>query len=212
VAGKVADAKVVGNKIDLIFEEISKINREDIIQDVIAALGTPVFGRVNVDNNIILTGKLAKGTYTLKYEMNDGTMMDVGEIDLAPGYTNIIDTVGYTDGIRLSTSAAGETRDADCYVTTNVIDLSAYSYPLTIRTAGVDFDDTQAAVAWYNASDAPALAQYLRSILSDYNGVFDANGNMTFTLNELKVEKSKIRICGYGKGADLIVTINEEII
>ena len=42
-----------------------------------------VVGYVDSDNDIVLSGKLADGTYKLKYEMEDGSKIDVGQIDLS---------------------------------------------------------------------------------------------------------------------------------
>lgn len=39
-----------------------------------------VVGNVDSANNIIVTGDLADGTYTVKYEMEDGTTIDIGEL------------------------------------------------------------------------------------------------------------------------------------
>lgn len=39
-----------------------------------------VVGNVDSENNIIVTGALADGTYTVKYEMEDGTTIDIGEL------------------------------------------------------------------------------------------------------------------------------------
>ena len=58
----------------------TEADKEEIVQQVITALGTPVFGTVDADNNIILTGELADGTYTVKYEDADGNVIDVGTI------------------------------------------------------------------------------------------------------------------------------------
>lgn len=41
-----------------------------------------VYGNVDSENNIIVTGALADGTYTVKYEMEDGTTIDIGELVL----------------------------------------------------------------------------------------------------------------------------------
>ena len=57
-------------------------DKETIIQEVIDALGTPVFGRVDADNNIILTGNLADGTYIIKYEDSENGLIDIGALDL----------------------------------------------------------------------------------------------------------------------------------
>lgn len=76
-------------------------DQESIVQDVIAALGTPVFGRVDAENNIILTGALADGTYTLKYEDAEGNVTEIGTLvhDAdAPTYVNQIPISTDTDG------------------------------------------------------------------------------------------------------------------
>lgn len=41
-----------------------------------------VFGYVDENNNIVLTGNLADGTYTVKYEMDNGTAVNVGNMVL----------------------------------------------------------------------------------------------------------------------------------
>lgn len=40
-----------------------------------------VLGYVDENNNIILTGSLPETTYIVKYEMEDGTTLDIGELD-----------------------------------------------------------------------------------------------------------------------------------
>lgn len=75
--------------------------QEDIVQQVISALQTPVFGRVDEENNIILTGELADGTYTFKYEDADGNLTVIGTIGHdadKPNYTNQIPISIDTDG------------------------------------------------------------------------------------------------------------------
>lgn len=101
-------------------------DQEAIVQQVIAALGTPVFGRVDADNNIILTGELADGTYTIKYEDGEGNVSDVGSIVVAPEptYTNVLPLAigsdgkpynggkGWKAGTRLNSSGAESTSSA----------------------------------------------------------------------------------------------------
>ena len=41
-----------------------------------------VFGYVDENNTVVLTGNLPDGTYTVKYEMNNGTMVNVGNMAL----------------------------------------------------------------------------------------------------------------------------------
>ena len=105
----------------------TEADQESIVQDVIAALGTPVFGTVDADNNIILSGNLADGTYTVKYEDADGNVVDIGTLDNGepePSYTNAlllaVDSdgtaynggTGWKDGYRLNSSKAETTDDA----------------------------------------------------------------------------------------------------
>ena len=74
-------------------------DQESIVQQVIAALGTPVFGRVDADNNIILTGELADGNiYTLKYEDAEGNVTEIGTLTQGLNYTNQIPISIDTDG------------------------------------------------------------------------------------------------------------------
>lgn len=55
----------------------------EIVRMTIESLGgNPVFGYVDENNNIIVSGNLADGNYTIKYEMEDGTTIDIGELDL----------------------------------------------------------------------------------------------------------------------------------
>ena len=100
-------------------------DQEAIVQQVIDALGTPVFGRVDVDNNIILTGELTNGTYTLKYEGINGNVADIGSVTITDGNDvpetpqvinqltistdtdgSIFNGTGYKVGYRLSSSSA----------------------------------------------------------------------------------------------------------
>lgn len=91
--------------------------QEEIVQAVIAAMGTPVFGRVDDENNIILTGELADGTYTIKYEDADGNVTEIGTLNNVPvpTYTNVLpfatdkngavyNGTGYKVGARIGSS------------------------------------------------------------------------------------------------------------
>ena len=94
-------------------------DQESIVQQVITALGTPVFGRVDAENNIILTGELADGTYTIKYENTDGSVTEIGTLDTTPAstYTNVLplaidktgavyNGTGYKVGARIGSSGS----------------------------------------------------------------------------------------------------------
>lgn len=69
----------------------SAADKEEMIQDVISALGgSPIFGVVDVNNNIVLSGNLADGTYTIKYEDTDGKVTEIGTLKQSSvTYTNL---------------------------------------------------------------------------------------------------------------------------
>lgn len=110
-------------------------DQESIVQQVIAALGTPVFGTVDADNNIILTGELADGTYTIKYEDAEGNQTTIGTLTAEgePTYTNVLPLAIASDGTpynggqgwktdtRLNSSGAESTSSATGVETTGFI-------------------------------------------------------------------------------------------
>ena len=78
----------------------TQAGQESIVQQVITALGTPVFGRVDADNNVILSGELVSGTYTIKYEDADGNVTEIGTLNNtpAPTYINVLPLAKGEDG------------------------------------------------------------------------------------------------------------------
>lgn len=108
----------------------TEADQEDIVQQVITALGTPVFGRVEEGNEIITTGKLAAGIYEYWFEDENGKQVLVGTLNHVPEptYTNILPLAinsdktpynggqGWKTGYRLNSSGA-EAAVADWEVT-----------------------------------------------------------------------------------------------
>ena len=139
-------------------------DQEAIVQQVIAALGTPVFGRVDGENNIILTGELADGTYAVKYEDGEGNVVEIGTLNHVvvpePTYANVLataidragnvyDGIGYKPATYLSSRASVFPDDpliktyANCF-TTGFIE---YTYDdlancVPIYVKGVDLSDS----------------------------------------------------------------------
>ena len=62
---------------------LTQADMDGIVDSVLVALGgQPVFGYVDEDNNIILTVELTDGTYSVKYEMEDGSTINIGELEV----------------------------------------------------------------------------------------------------------------------------------
>jgi hypothetical protein len=92
--------------------------QEEIVQQVINALGTPVFGTVDAEKNIILKANLAEGDYPIGYEDEDGKFVQLGVWEVGGSVTNILPLAvnsdgtlynggkGYKEGYRLNSSGA----------------------------------------------------------------------------------------------------------
>lgn len=120
----------------------TEADKEEIVQQVIAALGTPVYGTVDENNHITLSGHLVDGTYTLSFEDSDGFVVaDVGTIKkvTGPSYTNqipistdangvVYNGTGYKVGVRLRSS--GEEAALSVAAATNPAFITGY-IPIT---------------------------------------------------------------------------------
>ena len=72
----------------------TEADKTELVAMVTESLGgNPVFGYVDENNNIIVSGNLADGTYFVKYEMEDGSTVDIGDLVLD---TNVYYTVTNT--------------------------------------------------------------------------------------------------------------------
>lgn len=97
----------------------TEVEKADIVAAVMDSIGCPVFGVVDEDNNIVLTGALPDGTYSVKYEMKDGTTLNIGDMVLD---TNVYYSV--TNTLTDCTSSNSETK---------VVEGTAYSATITAK-------------------------------------------------------------------------------
>lgn len=72
----------------------TEADKADIVRQVLASMATPVAGIVDENNNIIITGELPDGAYKLRYEYADGTVAEIGTLNIisGPAYTNLADS------------------------------------------------------------------------------------------------------------------------
>ena len=115
-------------------------DKAEMVQAVLDALGgTPVFGVVDANNVIVLSGALAEGVYTLKYEDADGKVTEIGTLNHtnAPEvtYTNLFDAGKASLNTRMSGSSS-TSKAQDGYVMTAEIQLPA---PVVVSGS---YDDT----------------------------------------------------------------------
>jgi hypothetical protein len=130
------------------------------------------------------------------------------------GYTNVIETIGYTNNVRISTSNGATKPDgATGYTTTGFIEVKEGDI---IRTSGVDMRKSAnqyCSYAIFDSNKTKTGTGYLDVINNTaLTTSFDSNGNLTLTCGVgFNAVKSYLRLCGFGDGANLIVTVNQEI-
>jgi hypothetical protein len=251
-----------------------------------------VIGMIDANNNIIITGDLADGTYVFKYENANGTYADIGSLVVGgvvqysitalltectavsgnetvieeggtvtlkyvakdgfaltdtvtvsgaeytwdsttgtlvlsnptsdvtvtiiatkSGYTNLLDTIGYDDGHRISASSGGLSQ-SDGRVAIGYIEIAPNDI---IRIKGMTFPTTQDGthiIATYKIDDKTFVSgSRVYHGMSVWNGLaFAFDGDLTTITYNGSMGICYIRVSGSATtGANCIVTINEEI-
>lgn len=215
----------------------TEADQESIVQQVLTVMGMHIVGVVDVNNNIVLTGKLTDGVYTLKYEDAEGNVTEIGTIDTRPGYTNMLlkavdtDDTPYNGGqgwktdTRLSSSGAESTSSAAGMEVTGFIPFKRGD---VIRFSGITMNKNSANVSrcyfiQYDSSKT-MLKQW---IVSAFNAAIssgyvlaDSDGNIiqinTGSFPEdasypIMDNAAYFRISADEINADSIITINQEI-
>lgn len=131
------------------------------------------------------------------------------------GYTNLAPEIGYAPGYRISTST-GDNSAKSGYLATGYIPCQVND---VIRVYGYDFrqaSGSNCAYALYDSGKVKAGSGYNTEVdNSSFKMTFDSAGNMTFIPRSSNI--IYVRVCGLlgsgdQSGADLIITINEEVV
>lgn len=127
----------------------TEADKEEILRSIMLSLSTPVYGRVDEENNIIITAELADGDYTLKYENANGTKTDIGTFTVG----GIADESGpiaidWATGVKLDKNTGAEGSGSQYGASQSIAFDSNYAY--TLATSN-DYH-VSAAICWYDAS------------------------------------------------------------
>lgn len=197
--------------------------------------GGDVTGMVDEENNILLSGDLADGTYTLKYANADGTYSDVGTLVVGatkPSYTNLADptSADWQEGYRLSISS-GSTSALDGHTVTNyipaktgdvlrfkglIIHSSSDSNGATSDPKFVLYktDKTKLAGSYgtsgINSSQSYGTQVSVNGDISTYTVALLNDGQNLATSNCAYIRFDGFLMDGY-TSEDVIITVNEEI-
>lgn len=207
-------------------ETFTESEKETLKQEIIDAIKVEypdahvIYGDVDSENNIVIFGELADGTYTLKYENEDGTVTEIGTL-VVGGYTNWANAASseWLDGQRFN-SSLNITAQNQCQIT-NFVPCKAGD---TIRVKGLN-------IGYYGtAATTPARSRlcmytddktnvYASVIPTDSGVAENTDDEWTYVVGTgCSVDTSTIRhirFCGdlydgYA-ASDVIITVNEAI-
>lgn len=193
-----------------------------------------VYGNVDSGNNIVLNGDLADGEYFIKYEMSDGSTIDIGELVLSadivePTYNNILTSGDYEIQLnkRWSNSAKGYS-DCNGMISFPIPILDVLNKTIRFKGFTVNATASGSKALWMTINASNEKVSLLRGTESG-NGViwestyltntnevyslivndttFGDNSNATYLAINMAVSSSAIDTLPSG----LIMTIDEEI-
>lgn len=194
-----------------------------------------VVGYIDENNNIVLVGALADETYTVKYEMEDGTVVDIGDLVLTRGpqlaeFTNLFNPSTATLNQRPNSS--GGLTALDGHIVTAFIDVSS-KVPLTntskIYIKGATFDyavdgSKRAKIYTYKTKPSSGYSGEFSSfnkdsmtVVDEGNGVISVSGSMIgssfasgvkYMVLSLNVKTTAVTADDI---KDIIITIDEPI-
>lgn len=159
---------------------LTEADKSEIAATVIEMLGgNPVYGYVDENNNIILSGNLADGTYALKFENEDGSYSDIGTLDVGSVVTDLFTTYTPILNQRYSKSSKAWKGQNGCV---------GFELPMadiagkTMRFSGFEQiygGDSSAKVSWCAVDDSNVLVKEIADIFGD--GGFVNDGNNTYS-------------------------------
>lgn len=196
-----------------------------------------VIGTLDENNNIILTGDLADGTYTLKYENADGTYSEIGTLEVAENAEPSIENLALPD----ATATGQAAWESGGWCNDSYMAGTSYAYReatdgrITTNTIAVEYGDTIYVKGMtYQSSVSPQLAifdesgGYIKhayvgimldgqSMIADLNATagsddwYFTNANKT---NGADIGTRFIRIAGVPSGSinDIVITRNQPIV
>lgn len=167
----------------------------------VSTMSGDVTGIVDEDNNIILTGDLADGSYRIMYQYGDGSFsapitVTVGKVEtyaniletaMEEGLTEVYNGIGYKENLRWSGSNSAFVSGTKC-VLTGLIPLGVNGDVFHIR--GVDIvgyaDGRQS--GWYHCYDSQgSRLQMGAGTVNKATISNDENGDFTITMDHSKV-------------------------
>lgn len=115
-------------------------DKADIAALVIETLGgSPIFGVVDSSNNIVVSGNLPDGTYSVKYEMENGTKLNIGNLVID---TNVYYTVTNTLTQCTTNNSATQAVQGGSYSATITAKSGYELKSIVVKMGGTDISST----------------------------------------------------------------------
>ena len=184
-----------------------------------------VVGYVDDAKNIVITGNLADGTYTLKYENQDGSTTEIGTLVIgsAPSYVNLVpeakshtdlstvfNSVGYMNNTRPS-SATPFYSAANGYVTTGCFTCT-FDSVFYIKGVTIDTSDSNCRLGFAREYNNTISPYSVSSAFTDY-ATLETLGNQYYKVSfKSEYLQSNCPLLAYfffggnGSGENLIVS------
>lgn len=169
-----------------------------------------VVGVLDESNNILLSGNLADGTYTLKYEMEDGSYTTVGTLEVGEIEKPRTNFAGTLTVGRLSGSATGNI--ATDTTQGRVTDFVSVQNGDIVSVQGYDYSPATASVAItlmvFNSSKTKLIAP---TKIQESNTEYTALQEQTTTGGTVKIVSDSvayIRFSGVPSGAEEDIIVN----
>lgn len=130
------------------------VNGQPVGNGIPQGVNGDVVGMVNPDNSIVITGTLPDGTYTLKYEMEDGTLIDIGDLALGSEPTSGIVDITWSAETKLdkTTGASASGTGYGASQSIEIVDGRKYTAKATKNSNGSI--NTGLTICYYDANGA----------------------------------------------------------
>lgn len=200
---------------------LPKGNGLEIKADVVEG---DVVGYIDENNNIVLSGALPEETYTVKYETEDGSLIDIGELSLGE-IVEIINQIpisqnadgslfvgtngekGYKTDTRISGSSGNESSQTGTE-TTGFIPIT---YNDTVYIENI-VDDGSRVMGVYDSNHAKLITTALGNIGTFDGGIISFKMSSSVFSSATSTNFAYIRISASEITADSIVTVNQPIV
>lgn len=234
--------RVILNNVADPVSDYDAANKKFVVETIAAALeGLNVgsIGYVDGENNIIINTQLPAGEYSVRYEMEDGSTVEIGKLVLdedapaepeeptivnlaEPNSDNTTDFSIWCNNARIGSDGAAAAREG--YVSTNFFAVSAGDVIRfkNFQTERITFYDESKSVnppsVGVNRPSGHITNGIIHEVVSDVDLTANANGEpteMKFTIkdNTLNANIAYCRLSGHltGTAADVMITANQEI-